>query len=44
MVAEVAETYKEEQENIDESFDKFFSHGIQKADHVGKEVSMPHIA
>ena len=41
MVAEVAETYKEERENIDENFDKIYSHSIQIAEHVGTEVSMP---
>ncbi len=43
MVAEVAETYKEERKDIDEGFDKIFSHSVRMAEHVGTEVSMPRI-
>ena len=44
MVAEVAETYKEERKNVDRGFDKIFSHSILMAEKVGAEVSMPCIA
>ena len=44
MVAEVADTYKEERRDIDEGFEKIFSHSIRMAEKVCSEVSMPRIA